>query len=152
MRSCIRQNVFIVELRHISGMLYDEDRKPLSFEFELNLIQEVLDEVKKDVPYFDLKLVITGLKLIGHPHVAKMLDHVKRGMANSNLVVGFDMVNEEEFTSPISEFMPEILTAQKSEETMNMPCFFHAGETHDKNILNLHDAVCLNTKRIGHGF
>lgn len=33
-----------------------------------------------------------------------------------------------------------------------MPCFFHAGETHDKNILNLHDAVLLNTKRIGHGF
>eukprot|EP00352_Strombidinopsis_acuminata_P001978 CAMPEP_0176402914 /NCGR_PEP_ID=MMETSP0126-20121128/49670_1 /TAXON_ID=141414 ORGANISM="Strombidinopsis acuminatum, Strain SPMC142" /NCGR_SAMPLE_ID=MMETSP0126 /ASSEMBLY_ACC=CAM_ASM_000229 /LENGTH=305 /DNA_ID=CAMNT_0017780839 /DNA_START=120 /DNA_END=1037 /DNA_ORIENTATION=- len=111
MRSCIKQNVFIVELRHISGSLYDDERKPLSFEYELDLIQEVLDEVKKDHPNFDLKLCITGLKLIGHPHVKLMLDHVKRGMTSGNLVVGFDMVNEEEFTSEISEFAPEILTA-----------------------------------------
>ena len=33
-----------------------------------------------------------------------------------------------------------------------MPCFFHAGETHDKSITNIHDAVLLNSKRIGHGF
>ena len=33
-----------------------------------------------------------------------------------------------------------------------MPTFCHAGETHDKSITNLHDAVLLNTKRIGHGF
>lgn len=33
-----------------------------------------------------------------------------------------------------------------------MPCFFHAGETHDREITNIHDAVLLNSKRIGHGF
>lgn len=33
-----------------------------------------------------------------------------------------------------------------------MPTFCHAGETHDKNVTNLHDAMLLNTKRIGHGF
>lgn len=92
-------------------MLYDEERKSLSFEFELNLIEEVLAEVKKDHPHFELMLVITGLKLVGHPHVAKMLDHVKRGMMKSKIVAGFDMVNEEEFTQPISDFMPEILAA-----------------------------------------
>ena len=33
-----------------------------------------------------------------------------------------------------------------------MPTFFHAGETHDRGIKNLHDAIMLGTKRIGHGF
>jgi len=33
-----------------------------------------------------------------------------------------------------------------------MPCFFHAGETHDRDVKNLHDAILLGTKRIGHGF
>ncbi len=33
-----------------------------------------------------------------------------------------------------------------------MPCYFHAGETHDRDITNIHDSVLLNSKRIGHGF
>lgn len=33
-----------------------------------------------------------------------------------------------------------------------MPCFFHAGETHQLGIKNLHDAIMFGTKRIGHGF
>lgn len=33
-----------------------------------------------------------------------------------------------------------------------METFCHAGETHDRNVTNLHDALLLNTKRIGHGF
>lgn len=33
-----------------------------------------------------------------------------------------------------------------------MPCFFHAGETHDNEITNIHAALLMNAKRIGHGF
>jgi adenosine deaminase CECR1 len=33
-----------------------------------------------------------------------------------------------------------------------LPCFFHAGETHDRTVTNLHDALLLNSKRVGHGF
>jgi len=64
------------------------------------------------------------------------------------------MVNEEDYTAQIQEFMPQILAAQMDETspTYKMPTFCHAGETHDKNVHNLHDAVMLNTKRIGHGF
>lgn len=34
----------------------------------------------------------------------------------------------------------------------NMPCFFHAGETHDQEVTNIHAALMLGAKRIGHGF
>jgi len=33
-----------------------------------------------------------------------------------------------------------------------MPTFFHAGETHERTCQNIHDAIMLGTKRIGHGF
>lgn len=33
-----------------------------------------------------------------------------------------------------------------------MSTFCHAGETHDMAVTNLHDALLLNTKRVGHGF
>ena len=42
-----------------------------------------------------------------------------------------DMVNEEEYTPGIQEFMPQILGAQQDNgPTNNMATFFHAGETH----------------------
>jgi len=67
------------------------------------------------------------------------------------------MVNEEDFTPEISSFAKEILTAKKTIMVTDtnpdgMPCFFHAGETHDRGIKNLQDAIEFGSKRIGHGF
>jgi len=45
-----------------------------------------------------------------------------------------------------------ILGAKEHKEMRRMPCFLHAGETHDATVTNLHDAVLLDAKRIGHGF
>jgi hypothetical protein len=50
-------------------MLFDDDRKPISLEEELNIIQEQVDKVKEIVPHFELKLIITGLKIVGKPHI-----------------------------------------------------------------------------------
>jgi adenosine deaminase CECR1 len=150
--------VFIVELRHISGMLFDDDRNSIPFPGELEIIEEVVNEVKKACPFpFEFILVITGLKIVGVSHVNKMLDHIRQGKEKfPHLIAGFDLVNEEEFTEPISAFMPEILGAiedkRAESKTEGMQCFFHAGETHNRNIFNLHDSVLLNTRRIGHGF
>lgn len=100
-------------------------------------------------------LILTSYKIVGHSHVKKMLDHIRIGKEKyPHLIAGFDMVNEEEYTPEISEFMPSILGAQKDKNKAinNMQCFFHAGETHDQEISNIHDSVLLNSKRIGHGF
>ena len=45
--------------------------------------------------------------------------------------------------------MPEILGAK---EASGFNCYFHAGETHDASLTNMHDAVLLGSKRMGHGF
>jgi len=101
-----------------------------------------------------MTLILTSYKMVGQPHVTKILNHIKRGKERyPELIVGYDMVNEEEYTPGISKFMPSILGAIETPgSTHNMSCYFHAGETHDRNVTNLHDSYLLNSKRVGHGF
>jgi len=121
------------------------------------MISEIRDDIKKDNPNFEMSLILVAYKMVSDPHglVNKILEHIKIAKEKyPGLVAGFDLVNEEDYSSPICEFMPEVLGAQqdKSSALYNMPTFFHAGETHDQDITNMHDSVLLNSKRIGHGF
>ena len=117
------------------------------------MIEDIANEVRKDYPYFQLMLILTCYKIVGKPHAKKIIGHIKEANQKfPHLIGGFDMVNEEEFTPEISEFAPDILGAQKSKQMRNMPCFFHAGETHDNEITNIHAALLMNSKRIGLGF
>ena len=88
-----------------------------------------------------------------------MLRHIQEGNSSQDkrlvdLIAGFDMVNEEDFNADISAFAEEIQQGKKTIKINNeeMPCFFHCGETHSRSGTNLHDAIMLGTKRIGHGF
>ena len=105
-----------MEYRHISGMLFRDDKKQVDFIDELRIIRSVVDELKS-VPgceHFELRLILTGLKIVGKSHIEKMLNHIKIGSKCEDkklaeLVVGFDMVNEEDFTPEISTFAETIL-------------------------------------------
>lgn len=96
-------------------------------------------------------------------HIEKMLKHIKIGSECKDkklaeLIAGFDMVNEEDFTPEIGTFAETILDYQDNVKIADlppgekMPTFFHAGETQQRDIKNLEDAIMLGTKRIGHGF
>lgn len=152
--ACIEQNIYIVELRHTTGCLKDHEQKNVSLLDELALIQEIIDEVKTQTPTFELKLILTSYKMIGQAHCSKILEHIKIGKERyPDLISGYDAVNEEEYTDELEAFMPQVLGAQNTAgSTQNLPCFFHAGETHDRSIKNMYDAVLLKSKRIGHGF
>ena len=80
---CAKQNIYVVELRHIPEMLFDDDRKPLGLKEELSVIDEVLNKVRRDLQLdpseFHLKLVITGLKIVGRHHIVKMIDSIVDG-------------------------------------------------------------------------
>lgn len=69
---------------------------------ELQIIQDVINETKKQIPYFELKLILTGLKIVGTPHIKKMIEHIQIGKKQfPDLISGFDMVNEEDYTDQI---------------------------------------------------
>ncbi len=73
------------------------------------------------------------------------------GEEYTDMITGFDLVNEEDFTPPILDFINEIMSG-KNKDKQGMPCFFHCGETHDRGNQNVYDAILLNSKRLGHGF
>jgi len=110
---CLKQKLYVVELRHIVGLLFDEDRQPVPLKEEIQMIQSVLDKVRTEnnvnPKHFHLRLIITGLKIVGKPHIIKMIDAIVKGREYSDLLAGFDMVNEEDMTPPILHFVPEIL-------------------------------------------
>ena len=115
-------------------------------------MDKVRTDLNLDPRHFHLRLIITGLKIVGKPHIVKMIDAIIEGRDYSDLISGFDMVNEEDVTAPILHFVPEILDGKQKDGENELPCFFHCGETHDRTNENLFDAVLLGTKRIGHGF
>jgi len=75
-----------------------------------------------------------------------MFEGMKR---HSDLIVGYDLVNEEDYVMPLKDLLPMIFEASKG---LPFPMIFHAGESVDVNNENLYDAILLGTKRIGHGF
>lgn len=151
---CAKQRLYVVELRHIPGMLFNDDRHVIGLEEELDIIQGVLEKVRRDHSLdpkeFHLRMIFTGLKIVGRSHITSMIQEIISGRSfTKDLIAGFDMVNEEDVTPPILSFVPDILDGKRRDP---LDCFFHCGETHDRCNTNLFDAILLGTRRIGHGF
>jgi hypothetical protein len=95
-------------------MLFNENRKPLPFVEELRIIRGIVDELKVKHPKFEFKLILTSLKMLGKSHLDKMINHIKEGTNSDDkklveMIAGFDMVNEEDFTAEISAFAKDII-------------------------------------------
>lgn len=154
----IDEMVTVVEYRHIFGMVFDDDHRMLTIQEELSIFYRVLDNIQRIHPYFRMKIITCGLKIVGRSHIQSQLDAIvdakkwiKDQGFKTDIVVGFDMVNEEDYNMPIDDFLDQILeTKEKLGEDFQV--YFHAGESYNKNNTELFDAVLLGTKRIGHGF
>jgi len=151
---CVDENVFICELRHIFGFVFDDNRNSLSVRTELEIFDRSVQKMKSQYGLFDAKIIGCGLKALGKEHVQKEIDDTIEGFSIEELkylVAGYDMVNEEDTTPPIEDFNKLITDAQEKEGG-EFPCFFHAGESDSSCNTNLYDALLLGSKRIGHGF
>lgn len=76
-----------------------------------------------------------------------MLEDIKKGVNEDDkriaqLIAGFDMVNEEDYTPEIGDFAEDILQAREDVKIVTsedpcckekMPTFFHCGETHERD-------------------
>ena len=53
-----------------------------------------------------MKIIVCGLKILGKEHIQKAIDGIHLGMKSGNrMIVAFDMVNEEDTTAPIKDFV-----------------------------------------------
>ena len=169
-RNAIKDGVKILEIRHAFGRVFGDNYakgkdvseesktqdisidglfEPISIKEELDLYQDVIDELKKEDPDFELILIVVAFKALGHPHAEEQISGYKYAIENGyDFVTGYDLVNEEDKVKPILYFIDELLEAKK-----NIPGFqfiFHAGESISRYNENLYDAILLGTKRIGH--
>lgn len=99
-----------------------------------------------------MKVIVCGLKVLGKAHIQLMLDNIEERKQDAwSMIAGFDMVNEEDYSAPIDEFLEQILTT-KERMGDDFRVILHAGESNSRNNNEIYDAILLGTKRIGHGF
>jgi len=63
------------------------------------------------VPLFKIKIIVCGLKIVGRPHVKAMLDAIVECKEDAEMVVGFDLVCEEDWNPKTDTFLDLILAA-----------------------------------------
>ena len=59
-----------------------------------------------------MRLIICGLKLFGRDHIQSQLDAIIAADSETNLISGFDMVNEEDYNAPIDDFLEQIMAVK----------------------------------------
>ena len=86
-------------------------QQSISLEKELEMFKKVEFDLSQRFPGFQLKIIVCGLKVVGRPHVKAMLDAVVECKKEIDMVVGFDLVCEEDWNPKTDTFLDLILTA-----------------------------------------
>ena len=152
--SLIADNVQHIEIRTFLGGVYDLNGKKYTPEEVIEIYKSILDSVRKDHPEFTLKIIRSGYRGWDKPDVLNYMEEtIKLRKKYSDLVIGFDLVGEEDAGNPTLYFIEEMLLKDSLEEVydIDLPFYFHNGESTLPDNDNLYDAVLLGTKRIGHG-
>lgn len=143
-----------VMLRELFGLIgFLEVIKKAPPEDSIDEIHRVYMRFKKEHPDFKLKLIIsTSRKNEPNDAVVRMMREAETWKAkykddNNDFIIGFDFVSEEDLNYKTDCYAKIIL-----ENNINIPFYFHDGESNWADDDNVIAAVCLNTKRIGHGF
>ncbi|KAH8384700.1 hypothetical protein KR093_005649 [Drosophila rubida] len=141
-----------VETRTLLNPLYCLGGNKLPVKETLQVYNEELRRFKADHPDFiDSKIIYSPLR---HTTPENMGGHVKTctelNKEFPKLLVGFDLVGQENEEYPLKMFVNELLKMPS-----HIKFYFHAGQTNlygsplDENII---DALLLGTRRIGHGY
>ena len=59
-----------------------------------------------------MRVIICGLKIFGKDHIQNAIDSVIEADKFTNMVTGFDMVNEEDYNMRIDDFLEQIMEAK----------------------------------------
>lgn len=96
MKEYIREQVTIVEIRHVFGCLFD-DNGVVPIEDEIQIFMDMQTNIRNFVPLFQIRIIATGLKLFGRDQIAQQLELCDKARSISDMVVGYDLVCEEDY-------------------------------------------------------
>ncbi len=115
----------------------------------------IRDSVRKEYPAFDLKLINSNTRW-NDPEVIKdfFFETVDLMKAYPDMIIGFDLVSEEDKTHTNVDYLSQFLKATAYADSMGIEFtpYPHAGESNRHNNENLYDVILMGAKRIGHGF
>lgn len=125
------------------------------------VIEEEVQRFKKSPEgegFWGLTFIWTTLRSFDTRLIIEDMDNcIATKIAFPHLIAGYDLVGPEDLGRPLADLLPELFWFRKqcAMEGVNIPFFFHAGETLGDGTdadSNLYDAILLGTRRIGHGF
>ncbi len=117
--------------------------------------QEVLAETQKKYPDFTLKLIHTNSRFNTKDAIDKDYEYAfQLKQKYPDFISGYDLVAEEDEGNTTLHYLDTWLKRDSLRQVygVDVPFFFHDGESGWASVTNLYDAVLLDTKRIGHGF
>lgn len=150
----LKDGVQHIEIR--SGMhdVYDLNGNSYDYVGFAQVFQGIIKELQQIYPQFTCKLIFSGWRGSTPEGIMKYLKHsFEIKQKYSNLLVGFDLVGEEDAGHTTDYFLNEFFKKDSLEKIYNVKLnyYFHDGESTLPSDINLYDAVLLGTKRIGHG-
>ncbi len=154
-----KDNIQIVELRvtnHQFIQVYELDGKIFNRQETCDLYRKIAEEVRKNHPNFVLKIIFSDMRFMDLVEQRKSLE---AGYAlrkdNPDLISGYDLIGFETTGHTTLFYLDNLLNSAsqfKEQYKIDLPYYFHDGESSWSTDVNLYDAILLNTKRIGHGF
>lgn len=128
MLNFIADGVLHVEARTFIKTLFHADGTTLTVAEEMALFQDVIASVQADHPNFSLALIVQALKVWPLDHIeAYMRDGVQARKDYPDLIVGFDLVMEEDSFRSTLDTAPVLLKLKEFEEEIGatLPLVLH---------------------------
>jgi len=154
-------NVQHVEIRALCGSnglgdLWDFDGRVYSGGEVIDVYRKALVDFQKNegMPNFTMKLIVSSLRVLDVKTIEDDVEEaVQLWLDNKDIIMGFDLVAEEDPNHRTLDYLDVWMKLKEWEERngVNLPLYFHDGESNDRNNTNVFDAVMLGSKRIGHG-
>jgi adenosine deaminase CECR1 len=116
--------------------------------------QKIIEEIQRDNPEFKAKYIFASRRPFTRERIAKDLSQaLDERAANPDLIIGFDLTDEEDKEHTNLFFINELLEARHKAEQHNytLPLYIHSGESNWMENENVLDAILLDARRIGHG-
>jgi adenosine deaminase CECR1 len=157
LESLAAENVDEVEVRAFLSGPNDLEGNAAGSEVAIKEYREAASDIRRRYPDFKLKIIFTWTREAASSVPEKLGNALELRKKYPDLIVGFDLVGEEEprikpshsLLSYVDKFLR--INQETHKQGVSVPYYFHAGETNWTGNENMFDALLLNSRRVGHG-
>lgn len=154
----IQDNIQHVELRQIMfDGLYDLEHGFGHYNEDsiIHIFKDLEKELQQSHPNFSLKIIYTDVRFRSKEDIDKsFIRAFELRKKYPDMIKGFDLVAHEDAGNTTLYYLDTWLKADSLSKvySVDMPLYFHDGESNSPQVENLIDAILLGSRRIGHGF